>query len=321
MNKYNCFVSKMRSKVFTSLFKFLIDDRTDYNGNKYYKNTYILNEISKNIEKLYIYSKYRKEAEDYFDLGARITIPNGLEGVYTNSNRHMIKLDLISEDQLSQSHNYYKDMIPFIKISDIPTHINNEIQLGLLYKTSNISIDKSTIKKHIEKLDDKEYISVINDFVNERINSLNIEQFYIKYNELHYCKCIIDKYISKNAKNATNFCMNSITDDLTCRRVRMNNGTEGILMRTKDTDDNKLAYVGVYDVINPCRFNSNYTNARLECKWSDIQIQDDLNDIIDNEINNKLHIHEHKKYINNIVNMMIILLVSVYLFLYCTSTI
>jgi len=311
----------MRSKVFTSLFEFLIEIRINHNGNKYYKNSYILTEINKIIEKLYTYSKYRKEAEDYFDLGARITLPNGLEGIYTNSNRHMIKLDLISEDQLSHSHNYYKAMIPFIKISDIPKHINNEINLGLVYKKSNIHIDKITIKKHVEKLNDKEYISVINDFVNERVNSLNIEQFYTKYNELHYCKRIIDKYISKNTENAKKFCMNSTTGDLTCRRVRMNNGTEGILMRTKDTDDSEFAYVGVYDVINPCRFNSNYTNARLECKWSDIQILDDLNDIIDNEIRSKLHILEHKKYINNIVNMMIILLVSVYLFLYCTSTI
>jgi hypothetical protein len=316
MNKYNCFVSKMRSKVFTSLFEFLIEIRINHNGNKYYKNSYILTEINKIIEKLYTYSKYRKEAEDYFDLGARITLPNGLEGIYTNSNRHMIKLDLISEDQLSHSHNYYKAMIPFIKISDIPKHINNEINLGLVYKKSNIHIDKITIKKHVEKLNDKEYISVINDFVNERVNSLNIEQFYTKYNELHYCKRIIYKYISKNTENAKKFCMNSTTGDLTCRRVRMNNGTEGILMRTKDTDDSEFAYVGVYDVINPCRFNSNYTNARLECKWSDIQILDDLNDIIDNEIRSKLHILEHKKYINNIVNIMIILLVSVYLFLY-----
>lgn len=92
-------------------------------------------------------------------------------------------------------------------------------------------------------------------------------------------------------------------------------------MRTKDTDDNEFAYVGVYDVINPCRFNSNYTNARLECKWSDIQILDDLNDIIDNEIRSKLHVLEHKKYINNIVNIMIVLLFSVYLVLYYTCNI
>lgn len=285
------FIKILDNEQYEKMFENIITYRMIINSNEYFTNKQFLLNIERLFVNIYNYQLYCIDIKLYCynNITHRIIFPNGLEGTYNSSN-HINPFKLNFSDigflnlDIKEYGLNYNNMIPFMKIEDTHKYVEKEIINQHKYNLLKDKFTEHNINNYIEQLNDEQFIVFINNYIFNRLNSFDTEDFYTKYVDIINCNLLIKSYKKQNKINAYNFYNKICIEKLYGRRIRLENGIEAVIKtsssNSKDMNNEHLTVI-VY--------NSNGNNLILggngrRCDWDDFVVLNSTNEMIKNKV-------------------------------------
>lgn len=263
------------NEQYEELFDNMIQDRMIIHGTDYHLNKICFDNINIIISE-YTLKKYRYDANDYCNIGAKIMLSNGLETEFKGHTDFI--LNEIEHHRIREIGWYNENMVPFIKIDDISKYVKKTIDNKHKYNKFKTKFTKKNINDYIESLNDVKFISFITKCIHHRLNNLEDYEFYTKYMDIAMYFRLIEYYKKQNINNAYQF-YNKYGNKYFGRRIQLiNKNVEAILKKPPQHLNTEYASIIVY---------KQYNNTICSCKWDEFVVLDNANDII-----NKLFIKE-----------------------------